>query len=253
LTIAASLATLKVALGPKSERDIICAGVAASFGVGVHEWLDVGVGDGRSLSKILAQLAEGRIRFNVIGVDPEAMPGLVCEPTNTFSVFDCFIEEFAIDRKFDVINVRQSAYYFENPPLILAELIRTLRDGGKLFVTHWTQDCFLYQLHFLIAEELGLQPSALALEELNCMILRDTSRVVDQVAVVVDTIDLQAVLSDPSVFEATLNIAARRLPASQLTNAARTRLADAMATRWPRQAVRANGVLSLTAAPIEGA
>ncbi len=250
MTIAASLATLKTALGPKSERDIICAGVAASLQTGVHEWLDVGIGDGVSLSRILSQLAEDQLRFNVIGVDPEVVDGLACEPANSFLPARCNIEEFAADRQFDVINVRQSAHYFKDPSTTLAKLIGSLRDGGKLLVTHWTQDCFLFQLHFLIARELGIEPSAIALDDLHRMIVRDTSLVSGQVEVVVDTINLETVLGDPFVFDATLKIAARRLSASQLTAEARSRLANVVATRWPKQAVRSNGVLSLTARAI---
>jgi SAM-dependent methyltransferase len=246
LTVAAALATLKTALGPKSEREIISTSVAAAFGPGTYRWLDVGMGDGVSLSRILTSLATSGVTFEVTGIDPEMPADPQCPPAKRLEALKCLIEEYEPQGAFDVINVRQSAHYFRDPSATLSSLSGNLSIGGVLAVTHWTEDCFLFQLHGLIAEELGVPPSAVTLGELISGIKIDPDRVEAQTIVVVDTIDLGAILRDIDIFNATLSIAARRLPLPLLSKASRASLASRIDTDWPKIAHRANGVLLLT-------
>lgn len=247
MTVAAVLATLKTALGPKSEREIISALVADTFDPGAYRWLDVGMGDGVSVSRILESLAIQGVTFEVTGVDPEMPDGVQCPPAKRFQYKKCPIEEYEFGALFDVINVRQSAHYFSDPIGTLRDLRGKLSPGGGLIVTHWTEDCFLFQLHNLIAEELGVRPSAIALSELGTQLHASPDAV--QTITVVDTIDLGAVLGDERILDATLRIAARRLPVDELSNASRVRLVARMGTNWPKAAQRANGVMLLPPTP----
>jgi SAM-dependent methyltransferase len=246
LTVAAALATLKTALGPKSEREIISTSVAAALGPGTYRWLDVGMGDGVSLSRILTSLATCGITFEVTGVDPEMPMDPQCVPAKRLEALKCLIEDFESEGPFDVINVRQSAHYFFDPFATISSLLGKLSIGGVLAVTHWTEDCFLFQLHGLIAEELGVPPSAVTLSGLMSGVKIDPDRVEAQTIVVADTIDIGAILSDAEIFDATLRIAARRLPLALLSGASRAILASRIDADWPKIAHRANGVLLLT-------
>lgn len=245
MTIAASLATLKSALGPRSERDLICASVTAALAPGSYSWLDVGVGDGNSLSRILEELASLGYAFDTQGIDPEAPEGLTCDPAITFVTRKTPIEDCDFASPFDVINVRQSAYYFSDLAGVFRKLAQTLSPQGVLLVTHWADGCFLFQLHDRIARELGQTPEQLGVTDLAGRIA-DGGALAPQVSIVTDTIDLNAVLGDPTLLEATLKIAARKLPISELSASGKARLVKAINEEWPKQAARVNGVITLT-------
>ena len=249
MTIAGSLAKLKGALGPSSERDLICASVAAALPPGFYSWLDVGVGDGNSLSRILEELASLGYAFDAHGIDPEAPEGLTCDAAITFETRKAPIEDCDFALPFDVINVRQSAYYFSDLAGVFRKLTQALSPRGVLMVTHWAEGCFLFQLHDQIARELGQPTEQLGVTDLARHIA-DGGVLTSRVSIVTDTIDLNAVLGDPTLLDATLRIAARKLPISELSEIGKARLVKAINEEWPKQAARVNGVITLTPPPI---
>ena len=77
-------------------------------------WLDVGIGDGDSLRRILDEIDSEHI-IEVTGVDP------ILENSNAASeifphaeLIASEFEKYETDKKFDFVNVRQSLYYLEN-------------------------------------------------------------------------------------------------------------------------------------------
>jgi SAM-dependent methyltransferase len=205
----------------------------------------VGVGDGSSLSRILEELASLGYAFRAQGIDPEAPEGLTCDPAITFATRRAPIENCDFALPFDVINVRQSAYYFSDLAGVFRKLTQALSPGGVLIVTHWAEGCFLFKLHDQIARELGQAPEQLGVTDLARHIA-DGGVLTPQVSIVTDTIDLNAVLADPTLLDATLKIAARKLPISELSESGKARLVKAISEECPKQAARVNGVITLT-------
>lgn len=116
------------------------------------QWLEVGVGDGNNLQFLLQALSTNRT-FDVVGVDPEAVPARLYRHVQRCSIYHCGIEDYEVaSHEWDCINARQSLYYFQDPIDSLSRLSKNLSKGGVLAVTVWTRNCCLYKFHRYLAD-----------------------------------------------------------------------------------------------------
>lgn len=129
-------------------------------------WLEIGVGDGNNLAFLLNSLGQDRIYY-VWALDPQ---------TTSLSLNATLVSRLVLETggfeahnptiKYDVINLRQSAYYFASDREI-DRIIFMLSKRGVVTTTLWTKNCFLYRLHCKIAEEVGGSPTIVTAEWLS--------------------------------------------------------------------------------------
>lgn len=113
-------------------------------------WLDVGIGDGYSLTKILKGI-KPTCTLEITGVDPVLTTSDEAEkafPDAELVAID--FEEYVTDQKFDVVNVRQSLYYLEDKELSLKKALSLVAPGGQLIVTNWAEQDIFCRLHTLL-------------------------------------------------------------------------------------------------------
>lgn len=246
--IAEELVVLKQALGPRSERDLIVESIMTAIPAGRWAWLDVGIGDAVSTSKMLADLNSHGLQFDLVGVDPELQDGTVCPEAMEVELVRERIENYSPSRKFNVVNVRQSAYYFDNLDKNIENLFRMLCCPSLMLITYWTDDCFLFKLYSTIAEELGVKPKPLSISSLQGSLTRLGKAASIEYTIVSDTIDVAKILSNEGLFKATVAIAGRGLKTHLLGDEALKRLQALIATASPEVAIRSNALVVVRSA-----
>lgn len=239
--IASVLAAAKPAFGGDTEAASLLEAVDQRLRYGAVRWLDVGSGDGRNLALMLDRLRPGR-QIEAIAVEPAAQ-ALRRDNDGTPNVrwVRSTIESFDTRDRFELINVRQSAYYFADPPRQLTLLSDYLAPKGLLVLTHWSADCVLYGLHRTICESSGCQCSD-TIEEL-CAGLTASDRFDVSLLGLFESAFDQSRLQDDLVASAIYDLS-RRLCPDQLTSIQdRATFVRAFLTRLSRIPARSNGIV----------
>lgn len=109
--------------------------------------LDVGIGDGFSLSKILKEIEAGHT-FAITGVDPViATSNEAHDAFPEAELIGLSFEEYVTDKKFDVVNARQSLYYLKDKETSLETMFGYVAQGGLLLITNWAEQDIFCRLH----------------------------------------------------------------------------------------------------------
>lgn len=131
------------------DRDALVVLLQSKLRSNYIRWLEVGVGDGANVEFLLGILGEGK-KFKLDVIDPQ-----INEHDLRLSFKHRFLrisfEEFSEECVYDVINCRQSAYYFYDGEQSIYKLKKLLGPSGILAITVWTESCLLYRLHAHIA------------------------------------------------------------------------------------------------------
>lgn len=162
MSIQSALKVLKKSFGPGSERDFIVDAITQRMSQA--SWLDVGVGDGQSTDKLVQAVRKNGCRIaDIVAVDPEldVARNALRDVTNV-TLLKVEIENASFDRKFDVINVRQSAHYFRPIVETIIRLATAREQGGVLLLTHWSAECGLYDLHKFLLQRLRRAGAAIS-------------------------------------------------------------------------------------------
>jgi SAM-dependent methyltransferase len=108
---------------------------------GSLEWLDVGVGNGASLTYLLRALSRER-RFNVVAIDPQFSPAPHSFSGWPISFYQTKLEDLDLEGPYDCINMRQSCYYLDHPADSIVQLADTLSADGIVAITLWGPGLF---------------------------------------------------------------------------------------------------------------
>jgi ubiquinone/menaquinone biosynthesis C-methylase UbiE len=109
--------------------------------------LDVGIGDGDSLNRILKNIEPAR-EFHITAVDPVLADSMQAQ--RTFPKAKCIADSFDnyhTDEVFDVVHVRQSLYYLDKKESALEKMLQLVASGGLLLITHWSSNDIFCRLH----------------------------------------------------------------------------------------------------------
>jgi ubiquinone/menaquinone biosynthesis C-methylase UbiE len=146
-----SLKRIKESFLGGSEVGLIIDGIEKNSNTNNIALLDVGIGKGKFLKKVITTLKDRGFNFRIWGVDPvkerlsvarRVFPGA--------NLFNKKFEEFKTKEKFDVINLTQSFYYLKNKEQMLEKISSMLNEGGVLIITLWSKNDDLCKLNNLL-------------------------------------------------------------------------------------------------------
>lgn len=235
MAIYEDLTLSKQAFAGDSERDLL-SGLIRDLITEQHKsWLEVGAGDGTNLKFNLEGIPH-KSAITITALDPDLriksdIDGVVVEPQK------CTIEEFTPREKFDFINIRHSAYYFDKPRHQLILLNELMSSHGLMAVTLWTEDCCLFDLHKIIAREVSAAPSDLVAEAVQSDLIANGLRLC-AARVAYGELDMTQMRSSETVADAIINLASRKLDISRLNRKTRNKILAAFfeRSRSPRRA-----------------
>jgi hypothetical protein len=252
-TIAGALALLRQTFGPTGERAAIIQEIQRGLPEGDYAWLDVGIGDGLSSSRLLNSLESLGRRFVVTGIDPELQSTCyVCEARPDTILEKVRAEDYVPSNKFHVINMRQSGYYISQLPDVIATLSGCLARNGLIVVTHWATECVLFGLHRAIAATVGSLTVAESAEELHACLTERCAHLTTHLSLFPDRdFDPRRIAEDAELSRALFRLCARRLPVDHMSEVDRLKLTQDYLHTCSGMAYRCNGVLFLSHRPAE--
>jgi trans-aconitate methyltransferase len=139
-----ALRRFKSSFRDDTECDVWLAEVVARVDAGPVTMLDIGVGDGLSISRRCELLAEKSIQVRLTGIDP-VLPDTVTAPHGSVLVRTDFAD-YRPSERFDLVNATHSLYYLGNVSAALRRMVELTRPGGFLVVTVWSSQCVLSRL-----------------------------------------------------------------------------------------------------------
>lgn len=236
----ALLANSKPAFSGGSERGSLASGLDRLLVRDkIVEWLEVGVGDGKNLTYLLDSVGGSR-RLVVTAVDPSPLAVKRVDSPYPVEVVPVGIESFFPGKRYDCINARQSAYYFQDPSNTALTLAGWLSPNGVLAVTLWSRDCVLYRLNGAIARATGQAIGGLCAEDL----IRSLSAEEFEIECHREdcgSLDIERLRLDRSAFQAICALAARKISTIALTE---HQFAELLAgLEGPNRAERSNEIL----------
>lgn len=236
-----ALAGSRPAFGNDSEAERIANLLASLVPVGEVHWLEVGAGDGRHLEWLLSKLRGGR-QFSTTAIEParERPPVMIDGILNWLRIR---VEDYDSTSRFDWINVRHSAYYFEDVMQRLEALTCLLSKGGLLSITHWSKDCTLFQLHREICGSIAEALCPTFEEIVDYLSAINYLEVVDQSRFSSELRQMEAV--DPPVASALYMLARRDRPVNIVTADEQVALVSSFFAGRARALHRINGLLVL--------
>ncbi|RXG86544.1 class I SAM-dependent methyltransferase [Bradyrhizobium zhanjiangense] len=210
-----ALTKCKSVFGSGSERDEILGGLDERLARGVTlSWLEVGVGDGKNLQYLLESLGGSR-SFVVTAIDPSPNSAKQIVSRYPIKVERKTVESFRTTKRYDCINARQCAYYFDNPPLMFLRLARLLSANGVLVATIWSDNCILLALNGLIANSLGSSQVALRPDSLIAN-LSSEEFVIDRCVEDCGSVSIAQLRAERQTFIALCALAARKIDMRRL-------------------------------------
>jgi SAM-dependent methyltransferase len=244
----AVLANSKVAFAGQSERAALASELDQILAKGkTVNWLEVGVGDGENLRYLLDTLDDGR-QFAVTAIDPSPLATRRISSRPPVEVLSVKVESFRPTRRYDCINARQSAYYFEDPANTMLTLAGWLSRDGVLAATLWSQDCILYRLNRAISRAVCPQDAGLRAEDLIGPLPREEF-VVERHIELCGPLNTDTLRSDHSAFAAICALVARKIDISALTEGHFAELFAALERLQAAGAERSNELLLVRRRP----
>lgn len=232
-----TLLSARDAFGASTEAEAMLRIVDRFLRQGDIEWLEVGAGDGRDLSRSLRRLSAGR-RIRATALEPS--------PTSPMTSADVQwrrmrVEDYALDQNFDWVSMRHCAYYLTDPLAQIERLTAALSVHGVLALTHWSRDCVLQRLHRDIAGDNENRATA-GIEELAAA-LRSKGLDVDGPELHPTSIDVEEVIARPELAAALFELARRDCPSRLPAGTDPAAFVAGAFRHLPDARVRVNGVL----------
>ena len=112
--------------------------------------LDVGIGDGRYIGKVVTELDRAGISATVCGVDPSpASARVVSKLFPAFEVTSQRFEDYYTREVFDVVIATHSLYYVDQAFNCLEKMVQLTKKGGITISVLWSEQCALYKIYKL--------------------------------------------------------------------------------------------------------
>jgi SAM-dependent methyltransferase len=140
-----------------SEKSIVIDCIAKHFKDESLRILDVGIGDGRYIGKIITELDRAGISATVTGIDPSpASERVVSKFFPAFKVEPRRFEDYDTNAVFDIVIATHSLYYVNQAYQCLDKMVKLTRKGGLTIIVLWSELCVLYKLYKLYKERCKL-------------------------------------------------------------------------------------------------
>lgn len=131
-----------------SEKGIVVDRIINHFKGGSLRLLDVGIGDGRYVGKIVSDLGRAKLSCSVVGVDPlPASERVVAKLYPDFRVISKRFEDFQTDEKFDMVIATHSLYYVTQVNDCIKRMVGFTKDGGLTIFVLWSDQCTLFKIY----------------------------------------------------------------------------------------------------------
>lgn len=131
-----------------SEKGIVVDRIINHFKSGSLRLLDVGIGDGRYVGKIVSDLGRARLSCSVVGVDPlPASERVVTRLYPDFKVISKRFEDFETSEKFDIVIATHSLYYVTQANDCLKKMVALTEEGGLTIFVLWSDQCTLFNIY----------------------------------------------------------------------------------------------------------
>ena len=131
-----------------SEFDILIKGITENISTNRIRWLDIGIGDGHYLKKMVSALEVKGFVVEVTGIDVDERS--VKEAQKIFPSGKIIQGDFLngdLEGKFDVFSLNQAIYYFHNKNLVIEKCLKNLAEGGLLICVCWSEKDKIFQFH----------------------------------------------------------------------------------------------------------
>ncbi|HUB45328.1 MAG TPA: methyltransferase domain-containing protein [Acetobacteraceae bacterium] len=202
----------KAAFRGDSERDQAIEAIALHHERCVPNLLDIGAGDSTFALALLSRLKYGQ-NGRLVAIDPTFQQP-IAQPDQSIKFLRIRIEDYEADQEFSCINIRQCAYYFDDPIGSVDRIVRWLRPSGLLAVTLWTPDCIFYRLQAAILRALGKVAPIIDAESVCAGPAASGAIELAFAAIVPGRLDASAVMNNPEITDAIFKLAARKLDIS---------------------------------------
>ncbi len=131
-----------------SEKNIVIRHIADHFKPGCLRLLDVGIGDGRYVGKIVSELRRADLTCSVLGVDPlPAANRAVNKLFPEFQVEAQRFEDFSTSEQYDIVIATHSLYYVHDADECLKKMVALTKAGGLTIVVLWSEQCALFRIY----------------------------------------------------------------------------------------------------------
>lgn len=109
--------------------------------------LDVGIGEGNAILKVVSHLSERGYVARLTGVDLHISPQLRAAAPSFSSLLQLDYLKYCPSAPFDVVIATQSLYYLGDIKHSLPLLLHHTATSGVLIITVWSNRCVLFDLH----------------------------------------------------------------------------------------------------------
>ena len=143
-----SLSIFKKTLGGKSSTPTIYKSILNLTPTNRIRLLDIGIGDGTYLKRIINELLKAGFNVSVTGID-------VCKSSLNIAskifpndvMINTEFENAKLNGKYDIIFMSHSFYYLKNKNRALKKILTHLSEGGLLIIILWSKKDSIYKLH----------------------------------------------------------------------------------------------------------
>jgi len=131
-----------------SEKEITYDTIINQISTNRIRWLDVGIGDGKYLNKIIQNLKENGFKIDLTGIDiSKKALELAKKRFPKAKLIPSKFSNAKLEEKYDVIHLSQSLYYLGDKKSAIKKLANHLAEGGLLIIVLWSEKDALYKLH----------------------------------------------------------------------------------------------------------
>ena len=131
-----------------SEFEMLIDGISKNIPTNRIRWLEIGIGDGHYLKKIVNRLEMMGYVIEVTGVD--CSKESTREAKKIFPNSQIINQDFldiSLEGKFDVCSFNQSIYYFHNKRQVIDKCKENLAEGGLIVNVCWSDKDSIYKYH----------------------------------------------------------------------------------------------------------
>jgi len=142
-----------------SEKSLVINQIVEHFKEGPLRILDMGIGDGRYVGKIVTELSRADMTATVTGIDPlPASERVVHKFFPAFKVEPRRFEDYETNEIFDLVIATHSLYYVDARQVLacVEKMVKLTRKGGLTIFVLWSEQCVLYKLYKLYKERCAL-------------------------------------------------------------------------------------------------
>lgn len=225
-----------------SERSLLAAMLDEYMGRGAVRWLDIGVGDGSNTDYLITALRNRR-SFEITSVDPEvSQDEILCREKWVWKHYQCAAEMFSPDLLQNIVNIRQSLYYFGNWQKELLRMLQFMNHEGVCAITIWNERCLGYRLHAALAKRIHKSPDAPSAEQVISVVRNSEFRLAASETWAAP-VDVEALSDNTNALNALIELAQRRLKVGMLSQREQQALLENVLQENKCAATRSNTIL----------